>query len=223
MKQAIITIDGPSGVGKGTISLLVADKLGWHMLDSGALYRLTACAAIQDGIEPDEADKLEKTALELDIQFDTTTGSMRYLLRGEDVSEAIRQESVGDMASRIAALPAVRAALLQKQRSFATLSGLVADGRDMGTVVFPDAPLKIYLTASAEVRAERRYKQLKEKGISVNLADLVADLQARDERDANREVAPLKPADDAVIIDTTSLSIDEVEQQVLKLCSERFD
>jgi len=218
----LITVDGPSGVGKGTICLLLSQKLGWPVLDSGALYRLTAIAAMQDGVDEMQESELEQIARELDIRFESTPTGLKYILRNQDVSEKIREEASGNMASKVAAIPGVRAALLEKQRSFANDEGLIADGRDMGTVVFPNAPLKIYLTASAEERAERRYKQLKDKGIDVNIRDLVADLTARDERDSNRAVAPLKPADDAEIIDTTSLSIAEVEAKVIQLANERF-
>jgi len=219
----LITVDGPSGVGKGTICLLLSQKLGWPVLDSGALYRLTAVAAMQDGVDETQESGLEQIARELDIRFESTAKGLKYILRNQDVSEKIREEASGNMASKVAAIPGVRAALLEKQRSFANDAGLIADGRDMGTVVFPDAPLKIYLTASAEERAERRYKQLKDKGIDVNIRDLVADLTARDERDSNRKVAPLKPADDAEIIDTTSLSIAGVEAKVLQLATDRFE
>jgi len=222
MSEKLITVDGPSGVGKGTICLLLSHKLGWPILDSGALYRLTACAAMHDAISETDEAALEKAALELDVRFESTEQGLRYLLRGEDVSEKIREEATGNMASKVAAVPGVRAALLEKQRSMADSTGLIADGRDMGTVVFPQAPLKIYLTASAEERAERRYKQLKDKGIDVNIRDLVADLTARDERDSNRKVAPLKPAEDAVIIDTTDLSVAEVEAKVLDLAQNCF-
>jgi len=218
----LITVDGPSGVGKGTICLLLSQKLGWPVLDSGALYRLTAVAAMQDGVDEAQESELEQIARSLDIRFESTATGLKYILRNQDVSEKIREETSGNMASKVAAIPGVRAALLEKQRSFANDAGLIADGRDMGTVVFPDSPLKIYLTASAEERAERRYKQLKDKGIDVNIRDLVADLTARDERDSNRTVAPLKPADDAEIIDTTSLSIAEVEAKVIQLANERF-
>jgi CMP/dCMP kinase len=220
--EKLITVDGPSGVGKGTICLLLSHKLDWPVLDSGALYRLTACAAMNDGTSEDDHAALEKTAVELDVSFESGNDGLRYLLRGEDVSERIREEATGNMASKVATVEGVRAALLEKQRSLANEGGLIADGRDMGTVVFPDAPLKIYLTASAEERAERRFKQLKEKGIDVNIRDLVADLTARDERDTNRKVAPLKPAEDAVVIDTTELSVAEVEAQVLQLAQQLF-
>jgi len=222
MSEKLITVDGPSGVGKGTICLLLSHKLGWPILDSGALYRLTACAVMDDAISESDEAALEKAAVELDVRFESTEQGLRYMLRGEDVSEKIREEATGNMASKVAAVPGVRAALLEKQRSMADAAGLIADGRDMGTVVFPQAPLKIYLTASAEERAERRYKQLKDKGIDVNIRDLVADLTARDERDSNRKVAPLKPAEDAVIIDTTDLSVAEVEAKVLDLAQNCF-
>lgn len=220
--EKLITVDGPSGVGKGTICLLLSHKMGWPILDSGALYRLTACAAMDDNTAEDDHATLEKTAIELNVRFESTDKGLRYFLRDEDVSERIREEATGNMASKVAAVEGVRAALLEKQRSLANAAGLIADGRDMGTVVFPHAPLKIYLTASAEERAERRFKQLKDKGIDVNIRDLVADLTARDERDTNRKVAPLKPAEDAVVIDTTDLSVAEVEAQVLDLAKQRF-
>lgn len=218
----LITVDGPSGVGKGTICLLLSHQLNWPILDSGALYRLTACAAMSDGTQESDHETLEKTAIELDVRFDSGDDGLRYFLRNEDVSDKIREEVTGNMASKVAAVEGVRTALLEKQRSLATDAGLIADGRDMGTVVFPDAALKIYLTASAEERAERRFKQLKDKGINVNIRDLIADLTARDERDTNRKVAPLKPADDAVIIDTTDLSVAEVEAKVLQLAEKCF-
>ncbi|MDH5518091.1 MAG: (d)CMP kinase [Gammaproteobacteria bacterium] len=220
--EKLITVDGPSGVGKGTICLLLSHKLGWPVLDSGALYRLTACAAMDDGTAEDDYVGLEETALNLDVRFQSGAEGLRYFLRDQDVSDKIREEQTGNMASKVAAVEGVRAALLEKQRSLANQAGLIADGRDMGTVVFPNAPLKIYLTASPEERAERRFKQLKEKGIDVNIRDLVADLTARDERDSNRKVAPLKPAEDAVIIDTTALSVAEVEAKVLDLAQRCF-
>lgn len=218
----LITVDGPSGVGKGTICLLLSHKLGWPILDSGALYRLTACAAMDDEISEDDHAGLEKAAIELDVRFESTQDGLLYFLRDDDVSERIREEATGNMASKVATVEGVRSALLDKQRSLANQAGLIADGRDMGTVVFPAAPLKIYLTASAEERAERRFNQLKDKGIDVNIRDLVADLMARDERDSNRKVAPLKPAEDAVIIDTTELSVAEVEAKVFQLAQQLF-
>ncbi|MBI3188209.1 MAG: (d)CMP kinase [Gammaproteobacteria bacterium] len=211
----VITIDGPSGAGKGTISQRVAESLGWHMLDSGSLYRLTALAATLDDIGLDNENALTPLAARLDVVFEPSTRGLRILLRGKDVSEAIRAEEIGMKASKVAALPAVRAALLTRQRDFAQAPGLVADGRDMGTTVFPQAKLKVFMTASAEARAERRYKQLMEKGISASLPALVADLKARDEQDSNRSVSPLKPASDAIFLDTTTMGIDEVTERVL--------
>ena len=218
----VITIDGPSGSGKGTISLNVADALKWHMLDSGSLYRLTALAADQDQVAMDDEAALAKTAQQLDVEFRPEDRNVCILLRGDVVTEAIRQEHIGMKASTIAAIPAVRQALLERQRAFAQLPGLVADGRDMGTTVFPEAGLKIFMTASCEERAKRRHNQLKEKGIHVSLADLVADLTARDEQDANRSVSPLKPADDAIMLDTTEMGIDQVTAKVLELAKQTF-
>jgi len=203
----VITIDGPSGSGKGTISRMLARELGFHFLDSGALYRLLAFAAEQRGIALDDESALAVLSGELDIRFPADGEGDRVLLDGEDVGDAIRTEAAGGGASRVAALPAVREALLDRQRRFRLIPGLVADGRDMGTVVFPDADAKIFLTASAEERAKRRYKQLKEKGMSVVFEDILADIQVRDERDASRSVAPLRPAQDADLVDTTELDI----------------
>ena len=211
----IITIDGPSGAGKGTISQRVAESLGWHMLDSGSLYRLTALAATLDGIDLANEQALADLAIKLDVVFEPAGDGLKILLRGEDVSAAIRVEAIGMKASKVAALPAVRAALLTRQRDFALAPGLVADGRDMGTTVFPQAGLKIFMTASAEARAERRYKQLMEKGFGASLPALVADLKARDEQDSQRSVSPLMPAPDAILLDTTLMSIEDVTKQVL--------
>jgi len=216
----VITIDGPSGAGKGTIAQNVASTLGFHILDSGSLYRLTAVASQRDGIDLAEELAIATVAAELDVVFKPTEKGRQILLRGDDASEAIRGEKIGMRASKVAAIPAVRDALLQRQRDFSELPGLVADGRDMGTTVFPDAVLKVFMTASAEERAERRVKQLKEKGINANIAALVADLKARDEQDANRAVSPLKPAEDATFLDTTSMSIQQVTQKVLDLAKQ---
>ena len=203
----VITIDGPSSSGKGTISRMLARELGFQFLDSGALYRLLAFAAQRRGIALDNESALAALSGELDIRFPADGEGDRVLLDGEDVGDAIRTEAAGGGASRVAALPAVREALLDRQRRFRLLPGLVADGRDMGTVVFPDAEAKIFLTASAEERARRRCKQLKEKGVSVVFDDVLADIQVRDERDASRSVAPLRPAQDADLVDTSELDI----------------
>lgn len=219
----VITIDGPSGSGKGTVAALLAAKLGWNFLDSGALYRLLAFAARNHGVDLTNEEALKLLAAHLDVQFGASKGGdgMHIVLEGEDVTQAIRNEQVGAGASQVAALPVVREALLQRQMAFREPPGLVADGRDMGTVVFPDAPLKIFLTASAEERARRRYLQLKDKGDDVNLASLLDEIRARDERDTGREVAPLKPADDAVQLDSTHLSIEQVLGQILSEVANR--
>jgi cytidylate kinase len=218
-RQNILTIDGPSGAGKGTIAQRVATALGWHLLDSGALYRLTALAAQRQGVAFDDLDGLERVALSLQVSFlpSGPDQPVRVLLAGEDVTAQLRTETAGNNASIVAALPRVRVALLQCQKNFYQAPGLVADGRDMGTVVFPGAPFKVFLTASAEARAQRRFQQLKAQGEDVKLAALLRDIEARDARDMGRKDAPLRAADDAVSIDTTSLSIDEVYRQVLDL------
>lgn len=219
----VITIDGPSGSGKGTVAALLAAKLGWNFLDSGALYRLLAFAARNHGVDLTNEEALKVLAAHLDVQFGAAANGrgMQIVLEGEDVTDDIRNETVGAGASQVAALPAVREALLQRQKAFREAPGLVADGRDMGTVVFPDAPLKIYLTASAEERARRRFLQLKQKGDDVNLASLLDEIRARDQRDTEREVAPLKPADDAVQLDSTSLTIEAVLNRILGEADQR--
>lgn len=212
----VIAIDGPSGSGKGTIARQVAAALGYHLLDSGALYRLTALAARRAGIPLDDAPGVAGIARRLEVRFGSdSAGDERVWLAGDDVTDAIRTEETGAGASQVAALPAVRNALLDLQRAFRRPPGLVADGRDMGTQVFADAALKVFLTASAEERAERRYKQLKGKGIDVSLAALSRDIEARDRRDSERTVAPLKPADDARMLDSSGRSIDEVTAIIL--------
>jgi cytidylate kinase len=208
----VITIDGPSGTGKGTIAALVAQRLGWYYLDSGALYRALGLAAQRAAVELDAAEALASLARAMRLELD---GS-RVILDGRDVSAAIRTEEAGAAASRVAALPAVREALLGWQRAAARPPGLVADGRDMGSVVFPEAALKVYLTASPEERAQRRYKQLNEKGLDVNLATLIQEIGARDERDSKRSLAPMKAPPGALMLDTTSLAIEEVLGRVLE-------
>ncbi|MBI2379154.1 MAG: (d)CMP kinase [Gammaproteobacteria bacterium] len=208
----VITLDGPSGVGKGTTAQLLAKALGWHLLDSGALYRVLALAAQKHDVAYDNEDALVVLAAHLDVQFQEgeVGGHCRIILEGEEVTDDIRTEAMGAGASQVAALPRVREALLRRQRAFRQSPGLVADGRDMGTVVFADAELKFFLDASAEERARRRFKQLSEKTPDVTMADLLKDIEARDARDRNRVVAPLKPADDAIVLDTTTLSVQAV-------------
>ncbi|WP_299727095.1 (d)CMP kinase [uncultured Endozoicomonas sp.] len=214
---AVVTIDGPSGSGKGTIAALLARELGWGLLDSGALYRLTALAALNHGVDFSDESSLEVLAGHLDVQFlPSERDGLVIVLEGEQVGASLRTEDVGAMASKVAALPGVRRALLQRQRDFAEAPGLVADGRDMGTVVFPDAVLKVFLTASAEERAKRRFEQLQQKGIDASFDRLLDDITARDERDSQRTVAPLKPADDAIVLDSTRMSIHEVFNEILK-------
>ncbi len=218
----VITVDGPSGAGKGTVCRLLAEKLGWDVLDSGAIYRVLALAAIHHQISEKNEEALIPLAANLDVQFliDNDTGSSKVVLEGEDVSKQIRNEEVGGLASKVAALPRVREALLRRQRAFKTENGLIADGRDMGTVVFPKAEFKVFLTATAEVRAERRYIELKNKGLDVKIDDLIVDISARDERDMNRSVAPLVPATDAVVVDTTKMNPEQVLDHVYNLYSQ---
>lgn len=223
MTVSVITVDGPSGSGKGTISHAVAKALGFHFLDSGALYRILAYAAQQRGIALDDEPALATLAGQLDIRFPADGDTDTVLLDGVNVGNDIRTEAAGAGASKVAALPAVREALLQRQRDFRQPPGLVADGRDMGTVVFPDAEVKFFLTASAEERARRRFKQLKEKGKESPYDEILTDIQARDERDSSRAAAPLKPAPDAIQIDTTSLDIPTTIERVLDAIKNRLN
>jgi CMP/dCMP kinase len=216
----VITVDGPSGTGKGTLGFRLAQRLGWHFLDSGALYRLVALRAGDEGVALDDELRVASIAQHLRVRFEVSAGEFRTLLEGRDEADRLRTEEAGAAASVVAALPAVRAALLSRQHNFRQLPGLVADGRDMGTVVFPDAVLKLFLTASAEVRAGRRHKQLRGKGIDVRLAPLLEDIRRRDQRDQQRAIAPLLPASDAAILDTTELGISEVENHVIGLLRE---
>ncbi len=216
----IVAIDGPGGSGKGTIGRRVARQLGWKFLDSGALYRLVGICAIQRGIALDDAPQLAELAAKLDATFEVEADGMHVehiVLEGREVTQDVRTEQAGDAASRVAVLAPVRQALLEWQHAFRAAPGLVADGRDMGTVVFPDADLKIFLTATAEERARRRYQQLKNTGLDVTLAAILVDIQNRDARDASRLVAPLVPAADAVIVDSTGLNVEEVEAKIMAL------
>ncbi len=212
----VITVDGPSGAGKGTLCMLLAEKLGFHLLDSGAIYRVLALAAIHHGVDTESEDALVPLATHLDVQFIAEGDLVKVILEGEDVSRELRKEETGNAASKVAVLPRVREALLRRQRAFSAEPGLVADGRDMGTIVFPSAQAKIFLDASAEERANRRLKQLQDKGLDVRFDHLLSEIQERDDRDRNRTVAPLRPADDALLLDSTSLSVDEVVQKALE-------
>ncbi len=214
----VITIDGPSGSGKGTLAERVAETLGWRLLDSGAIYRVLGHAVYLEGIKLENVDKIVETALNLPVVFEHG----KVFLDGEDVSLDIRTETAGNRASQVAAIPRVREALLAWQRDYAQSPGLVADGRDMGTVVFPHAAVKIYLTASVKERALRRYKQLKEKGLSVNLADLTEEIKMRDERDSNRVAAPLAAAESAMRLDSTEIDAEEVYRRVMEKIRSSF-
>ena len=213
----VLTIDGPSGSGKGTVSALVADRLGWHLLDSGALYRAVGYAAGVDGLDLSDVEAVTRCAHITKIQFLAATdgGATRILVNGDDATDELRTETAGAAASAIASMPPVRDALVALQLGFRRVPGLVADGRDMGTVIFPDAAFKVFLTASAAERAQRRYKQLKEKGLSVTLLDLQREIELRDSRDVSRAVAPLRPAEDALLVDTTGMPIEAVVAKVL--------
>ena len=217
----VICVDGPSGAGKGTLSLRLAAALDWHLLDSGALYRVVGFACRQAGVSLDDSDAVAGVARALDVDFRPTDAGVTVWLSGDDVTSAIRSEEGGADASLVAALEPVRAALLLRQQELARLPGLIADGRDMGTVVFPDAPLKIFLTASAEARAERRFHQLQGLGESVSLARLLTDIEQRDARDQSRSISPLVPAEDAIVIDSTALTADEVLQAACELAKSR--
>lgn len=217
----VITVDGPSGSGKGTICTKLAAALGWVMLDSGALYRIVGWAALEKGIEPDDAETLVRMIAGMDISFPLTDAGFEIRLGSRVLKDELRAEPVSIAASKVAALPTVRSALLSLQRGLQKMPGLIADGRDMGTVVFPQAALKIFLTASAEQRAQRRYKQLIDKGLGVSLRALLASIEERDERDRTRTASPLIPATDAIVVDSTHLSIEAVVQQILKHVEQR--
>ncbi|MFC1503168.1 (d)CMP kinase [Pseudomonadota bacterium] len=219
----VITVDGPSGAGKGTLCMLLAEKLGWNLLDSGAIYRVLALAAIHHGVDIASEDALVPLAAHLDVQFIAEGELVKVILEGEDVSNTLRTEEVGNTASKVAALPRVREALLRRQRAFSHAPGLVADGRDMGTVVFPGAEVKFFLDASAEERANRRMNQLQQKGLDVNFDSLLSEIQERDDRDRNRSVAPLRPAADALVLDSTDMSIEQVTAQALAYIEQKLD
>lgn len=211
----VITIDGPSGAGKGTLCKAMAESLQWHLLDSGAIYRVLALAALHHQVDIESEEALVPMAAHLDVRFLSVDGEMQVVLEGEDVTGEIRTQEVSNTASRVAAFPRVREALLRRQRAFREEPGLIADGRDMGTVVFPDAPVKIFLDASSEERAHRRMLQLQEKGFNVNFDRLLSEIRERDDRDRNRAIAPLVPATDALVLDSTSMSIEQVIEKAL--------
>ncbi|MGV6989116.1 (d)CMP kinase [Testudinibacter sp. P80/BLE/0925] len=221
-KNIVITIDGPSGVGKGTLCQALAEKLGFELLDSGAIYRVLGVAAVKSAVALDDETALAALAAKLDIRFVPENGAVKVLLNGEDVSSEIRTEIAGNNASKVAAFPQVRSALLQRQRDFGSEKGLIADGRDMGTVVFPQAQVKIFLDASSEERADRRFKQLQQKGVAADYDQILSEIKERDFRDRNREVAPLKPADDAFLLDSSALSISEVVEKALQYVDQRI-
>ncbi|MFQ1050257.1 (d)CMP kinase [Avibacterium paragallinarum] len=223
VKHTIITVDGPSGAGKGTLCYALAQKLGFALLDSGAIYRVTALAALKKQAPLDDEVALANLASQLNVAFLPKDNEVKIVLDGEDVSSQIRTQEVADAASKVAVFPKVRAALLQLQQSFANEKGLIADGRDMGTVVFPNAQVKLFLDASTEERAKRRYKQLQTKGINGNFAQILAEIEERDFRDRNRPIAPLKPAEDALLLDSTELSIEEVIAQALDYIRQKVD
>ncbi|OON40858.1 cytidylate kinase [Izhakiella australiensis] len=218
----VITIDGPSGAGKGTLCKAMAEALSWHLLDSGAIYRVLALAALHHHIDISVEDALVPVAAHLDVRFVVNDGDTRVILEGEDVTSEIRSQEVSNTASKVAVFPRVREALLRRQRAFREAPGLIADGRDMGTVVFPDAPVKIFLDASSEERARRRMLQLQEKGFSVNFERLLAEIKERDDRDRNRAIAPLVPATDALVLDSTSMSIERVIENALNYAREKL-
>lgn len=223
-KPPVITVDGASGTGKGVVSQMIARQLGWHLLDSGALYRVLAFAAQHHSVSLEDAEALQALAEQLDVRFVESEAGLlpRILFEKQDVTDVIRTEKVGNAASKVGVFPLVRTALLERQRAFRQLPGLVTDGRDMGTVIFPDAAVKFFLTASPEERARRRFNQLKEKGIDVNLSGLIDELRERDKRDRERAVAPLRPAADAVCIDTDNLSIEQVVTKMLLEIGKQF-